>query len=652
MSDSARSLLCLTFAGATLATAAAAAEWRVDGPDFGTVLDLAVDPLAPDTVYAATANGGVFRSDDFGGAWSLPGTDLTGRQLVWIEADPGTPGTVWAGEKNPGEPALWRSRDRGGSWKRVTDAYRGELHALHPVGYRIAFAPSKPSDVWVPSTNLHYRSRDGGKTWSDFRVPGDAYAVAVDPHDATVVYAAGHGGEASHLFRSTDAGKSWKPAGTGLEGGIRVLAVDPTDPNVLFAATGSSKLFKSRDRGATFAPLALPAGATDEVFRLQFEPPSDASGARKIWVTTEQDLFESDDGGATWRQADRGLPWVARALAFDARTPGRMLLASAGGGVYATADGGATWRPSSAGLAVAWVEDLWGAPEVPGVFAGTTAGLFRRDGSSWTEVRAPLDDEPVKLDGMAFDPRSRATLYAFLGTRGFRSTDGGRSFRALEIPQPSMRQMMKGEIETAEFRSLTPDAGDSKTLYAGSWSADTPGTAVFRTTDAGKSWSRAGQGIEGETVGALVAAAPKVVLAVVEEHRLFRTTDGAATWSRAGSGLPDLEIRRLAVDPANPARAYVATEKGLWASADQGATFAPAGAPLDAEDVEAVAVAPDGRVFAGSFGGVFASADGGATWKPLDGLRHTDVRALAIGGVPLRLWAGTAGGGVYSIELP
>jgi len=76
---------------------------------------------------------------------------------------------------------------------------------------------------------------------------------------------------------------------------------------------------------------------------------------------------------------------------------------------------------------------------------------------------------------------------------------------------------------------------------------------------------------------------------------------------------------------------------------------------LAGEDIEAVTVAPDGSVFAGSFRGVFASRDAGATWSAMsDGLAHRDVRALAVGGPAgsPRLWAGTAGGGVFSIPLP
>jgi hypothetical protein len=73
---------------------------------------------------------------------------------------------------------------------------------------------------------------------------------------------------------------------------------------------------------------------------------------------------------------------------------------------------------------------------------------------------------------------------------------------------------------------------------------------------------------------------------------------------------------------------------------------------IEGDDVEAVAIDPaSGTAYAGTFHGVFRSADGGESWTAIGaGLPNTDVRALAVSGG--RLWAGTAGGSVWSIELP
>jgi photosystem II stability/assembly factor-like uncharacterized protein len=111
------------------------------------------------------------------------------------------------------------------------------------------------------------------------------------------------------------------------------------------------------------------------------------------------------------------------------------------------------------------------------------------------------------------------------------------------------------------------------------------------------------------------------------------------------------------VDPATPSRLFAATEEGLFRSTDSGATWTKLGGAIEKEDVEDIVTTADGRLFAAHFHGISVSADGGSTWSAvaLDGLPNHDVRALAIfgaSGTQPRLAAGTAGNGVYSVELP
>jgi photosystem II stability/assembly factor-like uncharacterized protein len=303
------------------------------------------------------------------------------------------------------------------------------------------------------------------------------------------------------------------------------------------------------------------------------------------------------------------------------------------------------------------VDKVWAAPRQPGgVFAQSSIGLYRRDsGGAWSELRAPFaDDEAAKLDGMLFDRTTAQVVYAFNGGKYWRSADGGRSWKEPERKEPGLRAMMRGDISGPEFKSLAQDPGDTKTFYAGAWSNDEAGHGVFKSTDNGKNWKPSGNGLPDGAVNLLRTEAPKTIYAVVEKEGVFRSRDGGGSWANAGSGLPGGEIHDLAIDPSTPTRLFAATEHGLFRSNDGGDSWRRAIAGLEDDDVEAVVITPAGQVFAGSFHGVFRSRDNGGTFTKMNGsLPNTDVRALALeAGTPGRLYAGIAGGSVWSTALP
>ena len=623
------------------------AAWRSEGPFVGVVVDVAVDTNAPQTIYAATSTGGVWRSDDAGKNWTLPGDDLVNRTVEWIVVDPKTSSTIWAGIDNTGNPGLWRSLDRGKTWKPV----RPEGGNSYILDQRLAFAPSNPSIIYAPSTNLHYRSSDGGKTWESFRVPGqDAYAFAIDPKNPKIIYAGGRGSE-HQMSRSSDGGKTWQPAGEGLpERSIKLLAIPSERPSTVYASMGFGDLFRTDDGGKTWTALDIGLQGTDDLFSLDLDPHDPLT----LFAGTENGLRRSTDGGDTWETIGGGLgTWFCKGVAFDPKNKGTVYAGTTGKGFFKSTDGGDTFEASNAGLAAGWIKKLYVPPAAnTPVFAQMSIGLYRQDSpGSWTEVQAPFDPgKAAEIDGIAFDRQSPKRMYAHDGARWWRSEDAARSWSEVEVPQPGMRDMMKGKMSSPSFNALVQDPGDPKVFYAGgSWSKDMGGSAVNKSMDGGKKWTAAGAGITGD-VKILRSPAPGIVFAATGSSGVFRTADGGKSWSLVRPG----EVNDLAVDPTKPERAYVATKDGLYRTGDAGATWSKASEGIKGDEFEGVVVSPaDGKVFAGTFGGVFMSADGGATWKPLnDGLTNQDVRALAIGGSPARLYAGFAGGSVQSIELP
>jgi photosystem II stability/assembly factor-like uncharacterized protein len=336
-------------------------------------------------------------------------------------------------------------------------------------------------------------------------------------------------------------------------------------------------------------------------------------------------------------------------VAFHPREPNTVVAAVAGAGVYRSTTGGETWTASNTGVAAGWVEQLYSQPGAAAIFAKTSMGTFRRDADgAWTELREPFatNDKEVELDGVLFDT-TPGMVWAFQTSDAWRSTDGGRSFTPLEV-----RRSLTS-VDRVGFRSLAQHPQNGKVLWAGNWTAHSPGTSIYKTTDGGREWRPSGKGLPTEAVTMLRTGGPEEVFALVRRRELFATRDAGTTWSSVGRGLPDADVLQLAVDRADPSRVFVASVEGLYRSTDRGATFTKLGSALEKQRVRAVAIGADGIVFAGSFGGVFVSEDGGSTWTTMNGsLPNTDVRALAIGGAPeVRLWIGLAGGSVWSVPL-
>ncbi|MBZ0090169.1 MAG: hypothetical protein K8H90_07310, partial [Thermoanaerobaculia bacterium] len=316
-------------------------------------------------------------------------------------------------------------------------------------------------------------------------------------------------------------------------------------------------------------------------------------------------------------------------------------------------DGGASWTAANGGLSGAWMEGLAGSPRAATPFARASVGLYRRDAAgAWSEVQSPFAEGKKADPGLFFDRATAGVVWAFDGAKLWRSADDGRRWVEMKLRELKLRDIVKGKTAQAQFESFTQDPGDPRILYAGAWSSNEAGLAVSKSVDGGINWKPAGQGLPGEAVAQLLAEAPGVIFARVGPS-LYRTDDAAASWQQL-SGFPSGQLRRLVIDSSTPARLFAATKEGFFRSTDSGANWTKVGGGIEKEDVEDVVVAPDGRVFAGHFHGVSQSRDGGATWALLSaGLPNTDVRALALfGSAPMRLAAGTAGNGVFSIELP
>jgi photosystem II stability/assembly factor-like uncharacterized protein len=271
--------------------------WRRARSGLGnaSIEKLAVDPQMPDTLYAGTQEDGLYKSTDAGASWH---TVDTGGQSGFVSAlavEPEHPSTVYESECGPGCTAfgdLLKTVDGGTSWRRLTlptpSAGRTiRALAIDPQHPDIMFAGTAP---WYRHPGL-FRSIDAGRHWQPAVTASRlrsyaADAIAIDPRDPDNVYA---GSSTDGILKSSNRGKTWVPANTGLtDKGIVALAIDPADPRILYASTGG------------------------------------------VWTTMPARVFRSTDGARTWHSVSAGLPAVGVEV-FAIDPSGRHVFAGTGG---------------------------------------------------------------------------------------------------------------------------------------------------------------------------------------------------------------------------------------------------------------------------------------------------------------------------------
>ena len=171
-----------------------------------------------------------------------------------------------------GSDGLFKSTDGGASWNPITPLYLGTSPS--PV-YSIVIDPSSPSTLYAGSGGVIFKSTDGGGSWTTIQDFSAAVIVvlAMDPTNSSVLYAAGPGCAPGALYKSTDAGATWQQLEDFPSTGAQAIVVDPVDPNVVYTADygcAGTGVSKSTDGGMTWsAPASGPLGAA---FALVMDP--------------------------------------------------------------------------------------------------------------------------------------------------------------------------------------------------------------------------------------------------------------------------------------------------------------------------------------------------------------------------------------------
>jgi photosystem II stability/assembly factor-like uncharacterized protein len=405
----------------------ASAAWVPVGPDGGDARSFAADPSNPRHLYLGTTNSWFYESQDDGASWqrlaklaktddllvdnivvdaSDPKTILVGVWVVdhpdgglfishdagktWTSVDAMKGQSIRALTQAPSDPKIiiagtlrgvFRSEDSGVHWDQITPAGSMDLHEVES----IAIDPKDPKTIYAGTWHLPWKTTDGGANWHNIKNglidDSDVFSIIIDPTVPSVVYTSACSG----IYRSESGGELYHKV-QGIPSTARrtrVLMLDPTNRNTVYAGT-TEGLYKTLDGGTKWNRMTAPDVIVNDVY-------VDPKNPQHVLLATDRGgVLESDDSAASFKASNAGFSQrQVSSLLVDAKAPSTLLAGVVNdktyGGAFVSHDDGATWSQQSNGLEGRDVFSL--SQTADGVvLAGTNAGLFRWDGTSWQPV--------------------------------------------------------------------------------------------------------------------------------------------------------------------------------------------------------------------------------------------------------------------------
>jgi photosystem II stability/assembly factor-like uncharacterized protein len=554
-------VMYLGSAGYLLRTEDGGSTWESIPPP-GTMDNFypAAHPTTSGVVYVAVSchpgappdfDCGVYRSWDFGDTWVSLTAGLTDTHTMAIAFHPENPNKMLVGTRDGN---VFLSTDSGETWdwKAKVSSHVERLY-FNPFGAHEAWATT-----YEPPHYLYKSENPELSTWTPVSVAGGNEVWSLTFISDTIWSAGAEG------FTSTNGGASWSPVSTaGLQPGWRedtkAFAIDPSNPDVIYAGDLGHAMFKSSDGGATWSKTN--EGLAAVVPKGLAVCPTDID---TIYAETYAlGVLKSSNGGYSWRSLDIGKGGFAKPLAVDPVTPTRVYMGDQASGylpIQISEDAGDTWHEVTATLPVTW--SGWNAdilkvaphPNISGTIlagtsfllsfalpdAGTERGaIYISDdyGEHW-EYMGPT--QPISgVVEFAYDAVDPNLVYAATNRTGlWKSTDGGASWgQVTSLPGDP------------KITSVATHPDIPNTVYTRSEEPPHWKPTLYVSRDAGENWEELPACDE---CGGLLFAPPErekppytLYAGPGSPHGLFRSMDGGYTWEQVVD-VPTTDIYSLA----------------------------------------------------------------------------------------------------------
>ena len=578
-------------------------DFRVIGPGGGgAMFNPTISPLDPNTVLVSCDMTGSYITHDGGHTWRM--FNLRG-VVNFFAFDPADPKTMYAHATG-----LWRSTDDGERWELVY-----------------------PSPAAVKGVKMNSDHSDE-QILADLDPLQAISALAVDPSNSKILYAAAGTKESPALFISRDYGNTWQRE-AALPDVPRRLWVDPNSANdsrTLFAASDHAIAMVSHGAARR---LPLPAAASD--VSLGF-----GSGSQPtIYATSEQGIYISNDAGANWHKSNLpGAGAKVRAIATSLHHPETAYVSydkltldgQSWMGVAKTTNSGADWK-------LVWKESRVAAKNVK------DAWITARFGTDWGE-------NPLTLTVAQQD--ANLAYSTDLG-RTMRTMDGGATWAAV----------YSRKVDNAGWTSLGLDVTTSYGIHFDPFHPKREfitytDIGLFRSEDGGASWTSSTSGVPREwqnttywlvfdpkvrgrmwSVNSYTHDLPRPKMwrhnsVLHYKGGVCRSDDGGKNWTKSNAGMDETGATHILLDPTSPVDARVlyvtGFGRGVYKSSDGGRNWALKNTGIKQDQPFAwrlargsngtlyVVVArrsEDGSIGNAGDGALYRSTDGAEHWQPV-----------------------------------
>jgi len=534
-------------------------------PHSSGITSVAIDPNDPDTVYAGSTGkrGEIYKSTDGGDSWSKLNEHFI-MCTVWgqpqLIIDPNNPSIAYAATWLAG---TWKTEDAGETWTLLEEA---------PISSTALSLNAQDTDVIYladRSSPTVWKSTDAGSTWekiADFSGDGALLVMRVLADGNTVYASTFHpnltGGK---LYKSTDFGSTWTDITGTLPKGILDVAVDPTNPDIVYVTTNIYGVYKSTDGGTTWAKLEnFPYVG---VYDIEVDPvdptivyASARGGSLPSWFTEiagipdgitftdDAGVYKSTDSGVTWTQI---LTTTAscRVIRLHPDNHNVLFAVDLVDGLQVSTDGGNSWTSYNTGLdTVVLTSCAVGGDKI---YVGTQGcGVYSGDFNmgtgmvTWQPGRSNKPVPEVYSLQIAVDPANSSRIFVSSYPGGlFRSDDGGATFRDKNGITPSV---VVDDPRRQGYYTFAINPSDTSKMWLGTW-----GKGIFKSYNA-MSLDIPANGTDMKMYGKHIYQIvidpnpPNTIYAATEEG-VFKSSDGGATWSDFSTGLDTPQIRTLAM---------------------------------------------------------------------------------------------------------